>query len=56
MNNNISEIIEQLETALVANRDQKRAEAVAAYMKHRFTFFGMEAAVRRRMEKQRRSK
>ena len=43
-------IVEQLESALVANRDQKRAEAVAAYMKHRFSFFGMEAAVRRQIQ------
>lgn len=47
---NIVKIIEQLETALVANRDQKRSEAVAAYMKHRFSFFGMEAAVRRKIQ------
>lgn len=45
------QLIEQLETAFIAQQNTERARAVAAYMKNRFPFYGMEATIRRNIQK-----
>ena len=45
------QLIEQLETAFIAQQNSARACAVAAYMKNRFPFYGMEATIRRNIQK-----